>query len=177
MIQLLINVPIEVQPNLVDIINPPIQIEEPIKEITWRDNPNNCDQTTQWIASEKPFYCIDKPISRISSLNSKKAIVAPANNSKPPSGWFPYGQCTYYVWSQRSVGYWNNATDWYWQAQRDGWSTGTTPQIGAIAWEYGHVALVTGINGDNITIKEMNYKGLGVISTRSVTANNFKYIY
>lgn len=162
------------QPTLVEIINPPQQeIKIEPKQITWQDNPNNCDQETQWIAAESPFYCIPKKYATW----TKKASTQPQNGSKPPSGWFPYGQCTYLVWSQRSVGFWNDASDWYWQAQRDGWSTGSTPQVGAIAWQYGHVALVTAVNGDTITIKEMNYKGLGVVSSRTVPASSFKYIY
>lgn len=28
---------------------------------TWQDNPQNCNQETQYIASEAPFGCIDKP--------------------------------------------------------------------------------------------------------------------
>ena len=34
-------------------------VEEP--KTTWRDNPNKCDEETQWIAKEEPFKCIDKP--------------------------------------------------------------------------------------------------------------------
>jgi hypothetical protein len=30
-------------------------------EKTWRDNPNQCDVSRQWIAAEAPFSCIDKP--------------------------------------------------------------------------------------------------------------------
>lgn len=34
-------------------------IETPAQ--TWQDNPNKCDQNTQFIAEEAPFKCIDKP--------------------------------------------------------------------------------------------------------------------
>ena len=107
------------------------------------------------------------------------AATQPQNSSqgKPAAGWFPWGQCTWFVWSKRSVGFWNDATDWLWQAKRDGWATGTVPKIGAIAWQHGHVALVTGISGSNVTITESNYKGLGVISSRTVPATTFQYIY
>ena len=30
------------------------------KTITWQDNPNNCDQSTQYIAAEEPFECLTK---------------------------------------------------------------------------------------------------------------------
>jgi hypothetical protein len=29
--------------------------------ITWQDNPQGCNQDTQWIAAQEPFWCIDKP--------------------------------------------------------------------------------------------------------------------
>lgn len=31
------------------------------KEQTWQDNPQNCNQETQYISQEAPFNCIDKP--------------------------------------------------------------------------------------------------------------------
>jgi hypothetical protein len=33
----------------------------PTPIITWQDNPNQCNEQTQWIAAESPFACIDKP--------------------------------------------------------------------------------------------------------------------
>lgn len=33
----------------------------PEKVVTWQDNPNKCDQNTQYIAKDAPFKCIDKP--------------------------------------------------------------------------------------------------------------------
>lgn len=111
------------------------------------------------------------------SKPAQTASTAATRTSKPPAGWFPWGQCTWYVWSKRSVGFWNNATDWLWQARRDGWSTGSTPRVGAIAWQTGHVALVTGISGSNVTVTESNHKGLGVITSRTVPATTFQYIY
>lgn len=36
--------------------------QEAIQPVTWQDNPQGCDQNTQWIAAEEPFYCINKPI-------------------------------------------------------------------------------------------------------------------
>ena len=176
MIQLLINVPLEVQPTLVDIINPPIQIEEPIKEITWQDNPNNCDQTTQWIASEKPFYCIDKPISSISSLNSKKAIVAPANSS---GNTYSYGYCTWYVKNQlsRVNNGWHNAYQWSYYAKLDGFGVYNSPIVNSVAVKGNHVAVVTAVNGDQMTISEMNYKGWNIQSSRTIPITGWQFIY
>lgn len=99
------------------------------------------------------------------------------NSSNAPSGWYQYGWCTWFIWTQRPVGQWNNASQWLRQAQRDGWSTGSTPQVGAIAWESNHVSLVIAVNGDSVTVRESNYIGFGVISERTAPASQFKYIY
>ena len=149
------------------------KVEEPVKQITWKDNPQGCNENTHYIAAEEPFYCIVKP----HTTYARKASVGAVNGSHATNGWYPVGQCTYYVASQRSVGQWNNATDWLWQAQRDGWATGSTPKVGAIAWQYGHVALVTGVSGDMVTVSEMNYVGWNVQSSRTVHKSVFTYIY
>jgi LysM repeat protein len=118
------------------------------------------------------LYVIETPIIASPTQTAVRTAVNASN------GWFPYGQCTYWVSVNRSVGQWNNASEWYWQAQRDGWSTGSTPKVGAIAWESNHVSLVTSVNKDGtVTVSEMNYKGLGVVSTRTASASQFKYIY
>lgn len=149
---------------------PPIEkvytIEEKIKL-----NINNCDEQTQFIRADNA-ECLDKPVYKPTTARN------PARGAVNASyGWFPYGQCTYWVSTQRSVGQWNNASDWLWQAKRDGWATGSTPVVGAIAWEYGHVAYVTAVNGDMVTVSEMNYVGWGVQSSRTVHSSTFQYIY
>lgn len=93
------------------------------------------------------------------------------------SGWFEWGWCTYYVSTQRSVGAWNNASEWIWQAKRDGWATGTTPKIGAVAQKGNHVAIVRGVSAGQMTIEEMNYQGFGVISSRTISSEGWRFIY
>lgn len=99
------------------------------------------------------------------------------NANTAPSGWFPKYQCTWYVWTKRPVGQWNNATDWYWQAQRDGYETGTTPAVGAIAWEYGHVLYVEAVDGGMVYVSERNYDNKGSYRESWQPANKYKYIY
>lgn len=36
---------------------------EPVEEVTWQDNPNQCNTETQYIAAEAPFNCIDKKVT------------------------------------------------------------------------------------------------------------------
>jgi surface antigen len=94
------------------------------------------------------------------------------------------GQCTKYVAGRRQVpANWGNANTWYPRAAAAGWSVGTVPAVGAIAWTsagpLGHVALVEQISPDyeSIQISEMNEQGLGVIDSRWVSASSFKFIY
>jgi surface antigen len=94
------------------------------------------------------------------------------------------GQCTWYVAGRRQIpSNWGNARNWYYHAVSSGWNTGTVPAVAAIAWTsagyYGHVALVEQVSADShqVLISEMNYRGVGVKSTRWVNVSEFKYIY
>ena len=77
---------------------------------------------------------------------------------------------------------WGNANTWYANAQRAGYAVGTVPRPGAIAWTgagyYGHVAYVESVNGNSVTISEMNYNGnWGRKTFRTTGASAFRYIY
>lgn len=118
-------------------------------------------------------------------------VATAANNPVVPKltryafsgGGYSYGYCTYYVASRRGVpGYWGNARNWYYNAQASGFSVGSTPVPGAIAWTgagyYGHVAYVEAVNGNSVTISEMNYNGgWNRVTSRTVSAGSFRYIY
>lgn len=102
-------------------------------------------------------------------------IVSYANTYSP-------GYCTWFVASRRPVpSGWGNARNWLANARAAGFATGSVPRVGAIAWTgagaMGHVGLVTGVNGSQATIAEMNYAGFGVVSTRVANASEFQYIY
>jgi LysM repeat protein len=87
---------------------------------------------------------------------------------------FPWGQCTWYVWTRIHVPWQGNAYTWYQSAIAHGWSVGSTPRLGAImvSWEspvYGHVAVVDAVYPDGSwLVSEMNYIGVGVIDQRIV---------
>lgn len=84
-------------------------------------------------------------------------------NSGPNT--YPVGQCTWGAKQAASwVGnYWGNANQWLYSASAAGFRTGSTPQVGAVAvWTagaYGHVAVVTAVNGSQIQVVESNYAG------------------
>lgn len=90
---------------------------------------------------------------------------------------YPYGWCTYYVASRKNIpSNWGNAGDWLYSAQRAGYATGYNPAPGAVlvtgeSW-WGHVAIVEAVNGNSITISEMNYNGWGVTSSRTISTSN-----
>jgi surface antigen len=98
------------------------------------------------------------------------------------SNTYTRGQCTWYVASRRHVpSNWGDARNWYSRAANSGWSVGSSPAIGAIAWTsagyYGHVAVVEAINSDHVQIAEMNYNGPYQIDRRWTTASQWRYIY
>lgn len=115
-------------------------------------------------------------LQQLASAAKKKvagAAVSQAAGSK--SNAYPYGWCTYYVATRRYVpGGWGNAVSWLSSAQRSGYATGSQPAAGAIvvtneSW-MGHVAYVESVSGNYITISEMNYKGWGMVSRRTIPA-------
>ncbi|HEM6017492.1 TPA: peptidoglycan hydrolase PcsB [Streptococcus suis] len=100
------------------------------------------------------------------SISSGSGSSAAANNARYDASSYPIGECTWGVKSQVSwVGpYWGNANQWVASARAEGFSVGTTPQVGAVAvWvggTYGHVALVTAVESStNIQVSESNYMG------------------
>lgn len=49
------------------------------KVVTWQDNPNNCNQDTQYISETAPFNCIDKPVETVRATTSN--VTAPVASS------------------------------------------------------------------------------------------------
>lgn len=90
------------------------------------------------------------------------------------------GYCTWYAKNMRpdlpnNLG---NADTWVARAAAQGLPTGSAPRVGAIGQQGMHVVYVQSVNGDGtVTISEMNFQGLYVVSTRTVPAGYFQYIY
>ena len=104
--------------------------------------------------------------SNSSSSSSSSSSSAASNNARYNASSYPVGECTWGVKSQLSwVGpYWGSANQWVASARAEGFSVGTTPQVGAVAvWvggAYGHVALVSAVESStNIQVSESNYMG------------------
>ena len=104
--------------------------------------------------------------SNSSSSSPSSSSSAASNNARYDAKSYYVGECTWGVKSQLSwVGpYWGNANQWGASARAEGFSVGTTPQVGAVAvWgggAYGHVAVVTAVESStNIQVSESNYMG------------------
>jgi N-acetylmuramoyl-L-alanine amidase len=128
--------------------------------------------------------------AQVAAVASGRGRVAGATNGAPrltfyagSGNGYSYGYCTYYAAMRRSIpSSWGNARSWYYNAQSSGFSVGSTPVRGAIAWSgagyYGHVAYVESVSGGMVTISEMNYNGgWNRVSSRTVSAGSFRYIY
>jgi surface antigen len=103
---------------------------------------------------------------------------APSLIDRNPKGGhsFPWGYCTWYVATKKYVPWGGNAGTWLYNAKAYGAKTGKKPKKGAIlvtneSW-YGHVAIVEKVSGSTITVSEMNYKGFGVKSTRTLSTKS-----
>lgn len=114
------------------------------------------------------------------STSSRSSVVQrnqtnPTVNRGPSVGnRFSWGWCTWYAAQRRGDVTWRgNAGQWLTNARAQGRATGRTPAVGSIlvtseSW-WGHVAIVESVQGDRVTISEMNYKGFGITSTRTIS--------
>jgi len=126
---------------------------------------------------------VSAPVKTKTSSPSKKTVSpdAPISNRGSSSGnTYSAGYCTWYAKNLRpdlpnNLG---NANTWVARAAAQGLATGSTPRVGAIGQQGMHVVFVQQVNDDGtVTISEMNYRGLYVVSTRTVPANTFQYVY
>jgi surface antigen len=104
---------------------------------------------------------------------------------------YPRGQCTWYVARERPdlpyfAGRDGNAMNWIASAERRKLPTGLEPRVGAVAvfqpgqygaGIYGHVAYVTKVDGDRITVREANYGKRPAGSSRTTGWTGVRFIY
>lgn len=128
---------------------------------------------------DQPRY-LNPQINRFAAQNNldpaSLQITPSAKLSKYPAHRFPYGWCTWYVASRRHVPWGGNAGTWLYHARAYGASTGKAPRKGAIIVtresRWGHVGIVEKVSGSKVTISEMNYRGWGVKSSRTLSASS-----
>ncbi len=119
---------------------------------------------------------VSKNNEDLNNLNNVN-VVAGDDRSPSQSRQFPWGQCTYYVALRRYVPWNGHAKYWLPNARAYGYTTGTAPVPGAIIvtaenGRYGHVAYVEAVDGNKVTISEMNFIGVGIKSMRIISASN-----
>ena len=118
---------------------------------------------------------LPKPVAPVQTDNSDSYGSTTTYRVSASSGpnHFPWGWCTWYVASRRYVPWSGNAYNWYENARSYDRPEGRTPVPGAIMVTsesgWGHVAYVESVNGNSFTVSEMNYKGFGIVSTRTIT--------
>lgn len=138
----------------------------------------------QWIRADNAT-CLDKPIAIVetpvtSPQNNSQLTVFTSSASQGAVSGNSYfaGQCVWYIknivpWVENG---WGNGNDWVYKS---GHRISATPAVGTVAAaiSYNHVALVTAVSENTVTVSEMNYKGPYIISTRTAPIAEFQYIY
>jgi len=132
---------------------------------------------TQITPQDKPKRVVAKKTYQTTAQTTVKPVATIDNSTTSSAHSFPYGYCTYYVSQRRNVTWSGNAIAWLSNARAQGMPTGDTATAGAIivtteGGYTGHVAYVESIDGDNVTISEMNYRGWGVVSSRTISASS-----
>jgi surface antigen len=119
------------------------------------------------------------------------APVARYDGSGGSADLYPNGQCTWWVARQRPdlpyfAGRDGDAMNWVVSAEHRKLPTGLVPRVGAVAvfqpgqygaGIYGHVAYVTKVDGDRITVREANYGKRPAGSSRTTGWAGVRFIY
>lgn len=133
------------------------------------------------VLTARPLPVVVPPRPVTSRSTYERATTTVASAPADASGnRYVKGYCTWYVKNRRpdlpnNLG---NAATWTARAAAQGYSTGSTPVVGAVGQQGNHVVYVEAVNGDGtVTVSEMNWDGWNVISSRTVAASNFVYIY
>ena len=125
-----------------------------------------------------------EPVATSTNTNKPTAKTSPRLGTQvrgsSAGNTYTAGYCTWYAKSRRPdlPNRMGNASSWVASAAAQGFATGTAPQAGAIGQQGNHVVYVESVNGDGtVTVSEMNYAGFGIVSSRTVPAGTFRYIY
>ncbi len=94
---------------------------------------------------------------------------------------YAWGNCTWYVKNRRPdlPNMLGNGGQWVANAAARGYTTGSSPRVGAVAEGPGHVMYVESVHDNGtITVSEMNYNGgIGVVHTRTISSAGLRFIY
>ncbi len=161
-----------------DIVKPGVNVTIPLpdEELKQRDVPEPPAPAPS--ANRKPRNSAGT--NRQAQTNTAPRVTSSFNRGSSAGNTYYHGYCTWYVKNRRpdlpnNLG---NAITWVSRARAQGISTGSSPRVGAVGQRGNHVAYVEAVNGDGtVTVSEMNYRGWNVVSSRTVPASYFQYIY
>ena len=135
--------------------------------------------------NERPGYVA--PRSRSTTTNASRSWLTASVGNR-----YAAGNCTWYAYERRlqlgrPIGsFWGHAKAWSDSARAAGFVVNKVPAPGAIiqntwgGFGYGHVGIVERVDGQNIYIMEMNYKGYNIISPRTIPlaeASRYNFIH
>jgi len=144
-------------------------------------------------ASQRPGYV--EPTTPVWQSGGSSATNISANNFRSGSvgNKYAFGYCTWYAYERRAAAgkpigsFWGNAYSWASAAASQGYTVNNTPAAGAVfqtsggGGGYGHVAYVERVDSKgNVYIREMNYAGWNVVSSRTISAGqarSYSYIH
>ena len=143
--------------------------------------PKSDEQLAERAAPVEPARAPAVTTSRAKSPSQPKpATKQTASRGSSSGNTYTQGYCTWYAKSKRpdmpnNLG---NASTWVSRAAGQGMATGSAPRTGAIGQRGNHVVYVESVNGDgSVNVSEMNHKGVGIVSSRTVPGDYFSYIY
>ncbi len=136
--------------------------------------------------NERPGYRAPvAPRSASGGTSSGNFNVSYSNASASVGNRYAFGNCTWYVYERRQAmgrpigSFWGNGSMWKYSAEAAGYTVNKTPQPGSIFQTalggagYGHVAIVESVDAaGNVTLREMNYAGFNVVSSRVISASD-----
>ncbi len=156
-----------------DVLQPGDKITIPLADEQLADRPLPvAPMPTVTVATPAPVHTRTTPQRTVTTVTYARG--GSSGNTYAP------GYCTWYAKNRRpdlpnNLG---NADTWVARAAAQGIPTGPTPRVGAIGQAGMHVVYVESVNGDGtVIISEMNYYGLYIVSSRTVPAGSFYYIY
>jgi len=149
----------------------------------------DCDEEKQYVRADNA-ECIDKPqaaqpqqtsraVTTVSQQRSQTVATAPARSSSPGNT-YTRGQCTWHVKNLKPSipNGWGNAGNWINAARSSGWTVSSRPVVGAVGARGNHVVYVKAVNGNTVTVTEMNYLSIPYnINVGSYPVGYFTYIY
>lgn len=148
---------------------PPAADTKKLAKDTKKTDPKNAKLESKKLLAQKNA----KKNANIASKRYSTAYTGKGNK-------FAWGNCTYFVANHKNVTWRGNARDWLRNASAAGVATGGSAAPGAIISfsgrgynaYYGHVGIVADVDGDDIIVKDMNYRRINEVTIRRISKND-----